>query len=79
MVKLLIKSIIATIIACIIWLPIFMIITIVVIYISLPLQYFDLLSKNVINNSAVIISLIISWVLSFWIAVNFTDLLNIGE
>mgnify|MGYP000937702557 CR=1 FL=1 len=79
MFKLLIKSIIATIIACIIWLPIFMLITIVIIYIFLPLQYFNLLSKNVINNSAVIISLIISWVLSFWIAVNFTDLLNIGE
>lgn len=79
MFKLLIKSIIATIIACIIWLPIFMLITIVIIYIFLPLQYFNLLSKNVINNSAVIISLIISWVLSFWLSVKFTDLLNIGE
>lgn len=79
MLKLLIKSITATVIACVVWLPIFMLITIVIIYMFLPLQYFDILSKNIITTIVVIISLIISWVLAFWVAVEFTELLNIGE
>jgi len=79
MLKLLIKSIIATVIACVVWLPIFMLITIVIIYMFLPVQYFDILSKNTITSIVVIISLVISWILAFWIAVEFTELLNIGE
>lgn len=79
MLKLILKSIIATIIACVVWLPIFMLVTIVIIYMFLPLQYFDILSKNTITIIVVIISLVISWVLAFWVAVEFTELLNIGE
>ena len=79
MLKLLIKSIIATVIACVVWLPIFMLITIVIIYMFLPVQYFDILSKNTITSIVVIISLVISWILAFWVAVEFTELLNIGE
>lgn len=79
MLKLILKSVIATVIACVVWLPIFMLITIVIIYMFLPVQYFDILSKNTITNIVVIISLVISWVLAFWVAVEFTELLNIGE
>lgn len=79
MLKLLIKSIIATVIACVVWLPIFMLITIVIIYMFLPVQYFDILSKNTITSIVGIISLVISWILAFWVAVEFTELLNIGE
>lgn len=79
MLKLILKSIIATVIACVVWLPIFLLITIVIIYMFIPLQYFDIVSKSVITNLVVIISLVISWVLAFWIAVKFTELLNIGE
>lgn len=79
MLKLILKSVIATVIACVVWLPIFMLITIVIIYMFLPVQYFDILSKNTITDIVVIISLVISWVLAFWVAVEFTELLNIGE
>lgn len=79
MLKLLIKSIIATVIACVVWYPILVLIFIIITYILFPLYYFEILSKNTIEYNVGIISLFASWILSFWLSVKFTDLLDIGE